>query len=172
MRKSPLVEDGAAQAAAVWKEIKVVVRVGTYFPLKGDIHQKWYTVDAEGQVLGRLATRVASILRGKEREQFTPFLDLGDHVIVVNASKIRITGNKLEQKFYRHYSGYPGGLSETALRRMLEEKPERVIREAVVGMLPKNKLGKALAKKLLIYADGKHPHEAQKPEAIRLAKKV
>jgi large subunit ribosomal protein L13 len=152
------------------KEIKVVVRVGTYFPHKGDIQEKWYTVDAGGQVLGRVATRVASILRGKNREQFTPFLDLGDHVIVVNAAKIRITGNKLEQKFYRHYTCHPGALTETALRRMLEQKPERVIREAVIGMLPKNKLGKALAKKLLIYADDKHPHEAQKPEAVRLGK--
>jgi large subunit ribosomal protein L13 len=144
--------------------------VGTYFPHKGDIQEKWYTVDAEGQVLGRLATRVASILRGKEREQFTPFLDCGDHVIVVNAAKIRFTGNKLEQKFYHHYTGFPGGISSTSLRRMFEQKPERVIREAVVGMLPKSKLGKALAKKLMIYADNQHPHEAQKPEPLRLGK--
>lgn len=144
--------------------------MGTYFPRKGEIQQKWYTVDAEGQVLGRVATRVASLLRGKEREQFTPFLDCGDHVIVLNAAKIRFTGNKLEQKFYHHYTGYPGGLSSTSLRRMFEQKPERVIREAIVGMLPKNKLGKALAKKLLVYADDQHPHQAQKPEAIRLGK--
>lgn len=144
--------------------------MGTYFPHKGEIQEKWYTVDADGQVLGRLATRVASILRGKEREQFTPFLDCGDHVIVVNAAKIRFTGNKLEQKFYHHYTGYPGGLTSTSLRRLFEQKPERVIREAVLGMLPKNKLGKALAKKLLIYAGDQHLHQAQKPEAIRLGK--
>ena len=144
--------------------------MGTYFPSKGDAKFKWYTVDADGQVLGRLATKAADILRGKHRPDFTPFLDLGDHVIIVNASKVRITGNKLEQKFYRHYTGYPGGLSSTALRRMMEKKPERVIREAVTGMLPKSPLGKALAKKLLIYADGKHPHEAQKPVAVSLGK--
>ncbi len=144
--------------------------MGTYFPKEGEIKEKWYTVDADGQVLGRVATRVASLLRGKEREQFTPFLDCGDHVIVVNAAKVRFTGNKLEQKFYHHYTGYPGGLSTTSLRRMFEAKPERVIREAVVGMLPKSKLGKALAKKLMVYADDKHPHQAQKPEPIRLAK--
>ena len=111
------------------------------------------------------------MLRGKEREQFTPFLDCGDHVIVVNAAKVRLTGNKLEQKFYHHYTGYPGGLSSTSLRRMFEQKPERVIREAVLGMLPKNKLGKALAKKLLIYADDQHQHQAQKPVMIQLSKK-
>jgi large subunit ribosomal protein L13 len=144
--------------------------VGTYFPSKGEIKFKWYTVDADGQVLGRIATHVADLLRGKHRPDFTPFLDLGDHVIVVNAAKVRITGNKLEQKFYRHYTGYPGGLSETSLRRMFEKKPERVIREAVIGMLPKNPLGKALAKKLLIYVDDKHPHEAQKPEPHRIGK--
>ena len=144
--------------------------MGTYFPKEGEIKEKWYTVDADGQVLGRVATRVASLLRGKEREQFPPFLDCGDHVIVVNAAKVRFTGNKLEQKFYHHYTGYPGGLSTTSLRRMFEAKPERVIREAVVGMLPKSKLGKALAKKLMVYADDKHPHQAQKPEPIRLAK--
>ena len=143
---------------------------GYLFPLEGGGQIKWYTVDADGQVLGRIATHVADLLRGKHRPDFTPFLDLGDHVIVVNAAKVRMTGNKLEQKFYRHYTGYPGGLSETRLRRMLEKKPERVIREAVVGMLPKNTLGKALAKKLLIYADDKHPHQAQKPELVRLGK--
>ena len=140
--------------------------MNTYFPHKGEIREKWYSVDAQGQVLGRLATRVASLLRGKEREQFTPFLDCGDHVIVLNAAKIRITGNKMEQKFYRHYTGYPGGLSSTSLRRMFEKKPERIIREAVVGMLPKSRLGKAMAKKLLVYADDRHPHQAQKPEPM------
>ena len=123
-------------------------------------------VDAEGQVLGRVATRIASILRGKEREQFTPFLDCGDHVVVVNAAKVRLTGNKLEQKFYHHYTGYPGGLSSTSLRRMFEEKPENVIREAVIGMLPKTKLGKQMFRKLKVYAGDKHPHDAQQPKTL------
>jgi len=144
------------------------VSMGTYFPSKGEVQDKWYSVDAEGQVLGRLATRVAALLRGKHKEQFTPFLNCGDHVIVVNAAKVRLTGNKLEQKFYRHYTGFPGGISETSAGRMLERKPERVVREAVLGMLPKNKLGKAIAKRLFVYADDKHPHQAQKPENARL----
>ena len=144
--------------------------MGTYFPSQGEVQVKWHTVDADGQVLGRLATQVATLLRGKHKEQFVPFLNNGDHVIVVNAAKVRLTGNKLEQKFYRSYSGYPGGLSETSARRMMEQKPERVVREAVLGMLPKNKLGKAMAKKLMVYADDKHPHQAQKPETFRLGK--
>lgn len=142
--------------------------MGTYFPKQSEIQEKWYTVDAEGQVLGRLATRVADILRGKHRPQFTPYMDLGDHVIVVNAAKVRLTGNKLDKKFYRHYTGYPGGLYQSSARRLMEQKPEKVIREAVIGMLPKNRLGKALAKKLLIYAGDKHPHQAQKPETMSL----
>jgi large subunit ribosomal protein L13 len=144
--------------------------VGTYFPSIGDVKVKWHSVDADGQVLGRLATQVATLLRGKHKPEFTPFLNLGDHVIVLNAAKVRLTGNKLEQKVYRRYSGYPGGLSETSARKMIEEKPERVIREAVLGMLPKNKLGKAMAKKLMIYAGDKHPHEAQMPQMLRPGK--
>ena len=142
----------------------------TYFPRKGEITAKWYVVDANGQVLGRLATQVATLLRGKHREHFTPFLDLGDHVIVVNAAKIRLTGNKLEQKVYHYHTGYPGGLKEISIRRLLEEYPERVVEEAVLGMLPKNKLGKAMGRKLLVYADEKHPHQAQKPETYPLEK--
>ena len=142
----------------------------TYFPRKGEITAKWYVVDANGQVLGRLATQVATLLRGKHREHFTPFLDLGDHVIVVNAAKIRLTGNKLEQKVYHYHTGYPGGLKEISVRRLLEEHPERVVEKAVLGMLPKNKLGKALGRKLLVYADDKHPHQAQKPETYPLEK--
>lgn len=142
----------------------------TYFPRKGEIPAKWYVVDASGQVLGRLATQVATLLRGKHREHFTPFLDLGDHVIVVNAAKIRLTGNKLEQKVYHYHTGYPGGLKEISVRRLLEEHPERVVEKAVLGMLPKNKLGKAMGRKLLVYADDKHPHQAQKPETYALEK--
>ena len=142
----------------------------TYFPRKGEIPAKWYVVDASGQVLGRLATQVATLLRGKHREHFTPFLDLGDHVIVVNAAKIRLTGNKLEQKVYHYHTGYPGGLKEISVRRLLEKHPERVVEEAVLGMLPKNKLGKAMGRKLLVYADDQHPHQAQKPETYPLEK--
>lgn len=142
----------------------------TYFPSKGEVKAKWYVVDAERQVLGRLATRVAALLRGKQHEQFTPFLDFGDHVIVVNAAKVRLTGRKLQQKTYYYHTGYPGGLKEISAQRLLQQKPEIVIREAVLGMLPKNKLGKAMARKLLIYADDQHPHQAQQPESYLLNK--
>jgi len=142
----------------------------TYFPSQGEIKENWYLLDADGQVLGRLATRVATLLRGKQRREFTAFLDMRDHVIVVNAAKVRLTGNKLDRKVYRHYTGYPGGLSETSARRMWEQKPERMIREAVLGMLPKNKLGKGMARHLLIYAGDNHPHQAQKPQPIDLRK--
>ena len=138
--------------------------MGTFFPSKGQVQPKWYVIDAEGQVLGRLATRVATLLRGKHREEFTPFLDFGDHVIVINAAKIRLTGNKLDQKVYRHHTGYPGGLKEIGARKLLEKKPEELVRVAVFGMLPKNRLRKAMARKLMVYADQQHPHQAQKPE--------
>jgi large subunit ribosomal protein L13 len=138
----------------------------TYVPGKSDIQPKWFVVDADGQVLGRLATRVATLLRGKFREDFAPFVDFGDHVIVLNAAKVRWTGKKLEQKRYRHYTGYPGGLREVAARKMSQERPDRVIREAVVGMLPKNKLRKRMAARLLVYADAQHPHQAQKPQPV------
>jgi len=138
----------------------------TYVPGKADIQPKWFVVDAEGQVLGRLATRVATLLRGKFREEFAPFVDFGDHVIVLNAAKIRWTGKKLDQKQYRHYTGYPGGLREVGARKLSATQPDRVIREAVVGMLPKNKLRKRMAARLLVYADGQHPHQAQQPERV------
>ena len=144
--------------------------MGTVFPSKGQVQPKWYLVDAEGQVLGRLATRVATLLRGKHREEFTPFLDFGDHVIVINAAKVRLTGKKLDQKVYRHHTGYPGGLKEIGARRLLAIKPEELVREAVLGMLPKNRLRKAMARKLMVYADHQHPHQAQKPEIFILAK--
>lgn len=140
----------------------------TYIPRKGEAQAKWYVVDAAGQVLGRVATQVATLLRGKHREQFTPFLDLGDHVIVLNAAKVRLTGNKWGQKVYHRHTGYPGGLKEISARRLLQQKPEAVMREAVLGMLPKNKLGKGMGRKLVVYADDKHPHEAQKPEVYPL----
>ena len=142
--------------------------MSTYFPSKGEVQPKWYCVDAEGQVLGRLATQVATLLRGKHKVEFTPFLNLGDHVIVINAARVRLTGNKLAQKMYRHHTGYPGGLVEISAQRMMERKPETMVREAVLGMLPKNKLGKAMGRKLMVYRDGKHPHEGQKPEPYPL----
>ena len=142
----------------------------TYIPRQGEVEPKWYVVDAGGQVLGRLATQVATLLRGKHREQFTPFLDLGDHVIVVNAAHVHLTGNKWDKKVYRHFTGYSGGLKEVSARRLRQEKPERIIREAVLGMLPKNKLGRALGKKLLVYAGDQHPHQAQKPEVYSFPK--
>lgn len=130
----------------------------------------WHVVDANGQVLGRLATRVARLLIGKDKPQFTPFMDIGDHVVVINAGKIRLTGNKVDQKVYRTHSGYPGGLKEVPVRRMSKTRPEEVIREAVLGMLPKNKLRARRAKKLRIYADAKglERHAGQKPQPLAL----
>ncbi len=133
-----------------------------------DIKEKWVIVDADGAILGRLASNVASRLRGKNNPLFTPHVDTGESVIVINAEKITLTGNKLEQKRYYRHSGYTGGLKEITAKKLLEKKPEDVIRFAVKGMLPKNKLGAKLYKKLKVYAGGKHPHEAQTPEAIKL----
>src|SRR5438045_7039798 len=122
--------------------------MSTYFPKQGEIVRKWYVVDASGQTLGRLATRVASILAGKDSPIYTPFLDTGDHVIVINAGKIRVTGMKSEQKVYRHYTGYPGGLREEDFRKRFDRRPEQIVQEAILGMLPKTKLGRAMGKKL------------------------
>jgi large subunit ribosomal protein L13 len=130
----------------------------------------WLVVDADGQVLGRLATRVARILIGKDKPTFTPHLDCGDHVVVINAEKIRLTGNKMDQKVYRHHSGYPGGLKEVPVRRLMQQRPERVVREAILGMLPKNKLRAHRARKLRVYAgtEGLQRHAGQKPQALAL----
>lgn len=133
-----------------------------------DIKEKWVIVDANGAILGRLASNVASRLRGKNNPFFTPHVDTGESVIVINADKIALTGNKLDQKRYYRHSGYTGGLKEITAKKLLETKPEDVIRFAVKGMLPKNKLGAKLYKKLKVYAGEKHPHEAQKPDAIKL----
>lgn len=130
------------------------------------ITRRWYLVDAEGQTLGRLASRIAQILRGKHKPIYTPHLDTGDHVVVVNAEKVRLTGKKIDQKRYYKHSGYPGGLKEIPVRRMLEKHPERVIENAVRGMMPKGKLGRAMIKKLRVYAGAEHPHDAQQPVAI------
>ena len=138
----------------------------TYSLKAGDIQRKWYAVDAENQVLGRLASRVAHILRGKHKPYFSTHLDTGDHVIIINAEKIRVTGRKSEQKCYYRYSGYPGGLRITPYRKMLTSKPERILETAIKGMLPKNRLGRQMYRKLKVYAGNDHPHQAQKPEAI------
>ena len=143
--------------------------MSTYFPKEGEIARKWYVVDASGQTLGRLASQVARILMGKENPRYTPFLDTGDHVVIVNAEKVRMTGMKTEQKKYQHYTGYPGGLRTEDLRKRFARKPELVIEDAIVRMLPKTKLGRHMASKLKIYRGEKHPHQAQKPEARVLA---
>ncbi len=138
----------------------------TYVTKAGDIEREWIVLDASGQTLGRLATRIATLLRGKHKPLYAPNLDTGDFVVVVNSSKIAVTGNRLDDKVYRRHTGYPGGLKEITLRRMLEKHPERVIRFAVKGMLPKNKLGRQMLKKLKIYAGAEHPHAAQQPRTL------
>ena len=140
----------------------------TYMPGAASIERKWYVVDAEGQTLGRLSTVVAATVRGKNKPIFTPFLDTGDYVIVVNADKIKVTGKKLDQKTYFSHSKYIGGVKETSLREMLAKKPERVVEHAVIGMLPKGPLGRAMAKKLFVYAGPEHKHQAQKPETMTI----
>lgn len=140
----------------------------TFTRKKEDIERDWYVVDAEGETLGRLASRIAPILRGKHKPTFTPHLDCGDFVIVINADKVRVTGRKMDQKFYYRHSGYPGGIRRISLRDQLDRYPERVIQSAVRGMLPKNKLGRRMIKKLKVYAGDEHPHQAQQPEPLEL----
>ena len=138
----------------------------TYMANPDKIERKWYVVDAEGCTLGRLASGVASVLRGKNKPQFTPHVDTGDYVIIVNADKIKVTGKKLEQKIYYNHSDYVGGMRETTLKEMLAKHPERVIEFAVKGMLPKGPLGREMYKKLFVYAGPEHKHAAQKPEVL------
>ncbi len=140
--------------------------MSTYFPKAGEIARKWYVVDASGQTLGRLSSRIARILMGKENPKYTPFLDTGDHVIVINAEKVKTTGVKAEQKVYQHYTGYPGGLRTEDFKKRSARKPELIVEQAVLRMLPKSKLGRQMISKLKVYKGEKHPHEAQKPEAL------
>ena len=140
----------------------------TFIPKAADIDRKWYVVDADGMVLGRLASQVANILRGKNKPIYTPNMDTGDYVIIINASKAVLTGKKLDQKIYYKHSGFVGGLKETKYRKLLAEKPEEAMRHAIVGMLPKGPLGRQMAKKLKIYAGAEHEHAAQKPEKLEL----
>lgn len=143
------------------------VAVKTYTAKPGEIERQWYVVDAESKTLGRLATEIADVLRGKGKPAYTPHVDTGDFVIVVNAEKIHVTGQKLDQKLYYKHSGYPGGLHTRTLREQLARRPEEVLRKAVRGMLPKNKLASAQLRKLKIYAGPEHPHAAQNPEPLQ-----
>ena len=138
----------------------------TYMANPDKIERKWYVVDAEGCTLGRLASGVASVLRGKNKPQFTPHVDTGDYVIIVNADKVKVTGKKMDQKIYYHHSDYVGGMKETTLKEMMAKKPEKVVELAVKGMLPKGPLGRQMIKKLHVYAGAEHGHEAQKPEVL------
>ncbi|BBD08573.1 50S ribosomal protein L13 [Desulfovibrio ferrophilus] len=138
----------------------------TYTPKEGDVAREWYVVDAEDKILGRLATEIATRLRGKHKPEFAPHADVGDFIVVINAEKIKVTGNKLEAKKYYHHTGYPGGIREISLKDLLATKPEMVIEKAVRGMLPKNKLGRAQLKKLKVYAGTDHPHAAQGPKEL------
>ena len=142
--------------------------MNTFMANPDKIERKWYVVDAEGCTLGRLASEVAKVLRGKNKAIYTPHIDTGDYVIVINADKIKVTGKKMDQKIYRRNSGWIGGLKETPLKRMLETKPEDVLIHAVKGMLPKNALGRAMMRKLFVYASAEHPHAAQKPEVLEI----
>ena len=148
--------------------------MSTYFPSGKELagRRKWYVVDASGQTVGHLASEVASILSGKRNPEWTPFMDMGDHVVVINARKAVLKGNKVEQKLYRHHTLYPGGMRTVTAKEMIAKRPERVIELAIKGMLPKNKLGKAMAKKLKVYADAEHPHSAQRPQVYNLIQKA
>lgn len=141
----------------------------TQFPSKSEIVRTWHVIDASEAALGRIATRAAKVLMGKHKPTYTPFLDTGDHVIVINAEKAVLTGGKEAQKVYRSHSGYPGGLKETPAARMRQTRPVKMVEEAIKGMLPKTKLGKQMYRKLKVYAGGKHPHEAQQPRSMAVA---
>jgi len=142
----------------------------TAIPSPEDIDRQWHLIDAESVVLGRLASKAAMLLMGKHKPSYTPFLDTGDHVVVVNAEKVRLTGRKEEQKIYRSLLGYPGGLTETSARKVRESRPIRIVEEAIQGMLPKTKLGKQMYRKLQVYAGPKHPHQAQKPVELTVSR--
>ena len=140
----------------------------TFIKNSKDVKRNWYLIDAEGKILGRLATKIAMMLRGKDRPEFTPFVDMADEIVVINAAKIAVTGKKLTAKKYQTYSGYPGGRKEVDLKTMIEKKPEEVIKQAVWGMLPHNSLGRQILKKLKVYAGSEHKHQAQNPQEIKI----
>jgi large subunit ribosomal protein L13 len=142
--------------------------MSTEFPSKNGVSRKWHVIDAQGVVLGKLATKAAMLLMGKTKASYTPFLDAGDHVIVINADKVRLTGQKEEKKVYHHFTGYPGGLVTTSFKRVRAHRPVRIVEEAISGMLPKTKLGKQMYRKLKVYAGDRHPHAAQKPAPMAI----
>jgi large subunit ribosomal protein L13 len=142
--------------------------VKTYAVKASEIERRWWLVDANDQTLGRLATRIATLLEGKHKPIYSPHIDTGDHVVVINAAKVRVTGNKLTQKHYYRHSNYPGGLKDETLAAVLDRKPELVIERAVKGMLPQNRLGRAMFRKLKVYSGAEHPHQAQQPTAVEL----
>jgi large subunit ribosomal protein L13 len=142
--------------------------MSTEFPTKNGINRQWHLIDAQDVVLGTLASKAAMVLMGKTKPSYTPFIDAGDHVIVINAAKVKVTGLKEEDKLYRHYTGYPVGLVEKSLKRVRAEKPNRIVEDAIAGMLPKNKLGKQMFRKLNVYAGDQHPHAAQQPVALTI----
>ena len=142
--------------------------MSTEFPSKNAISRSWHVIDAQDVVLGKLASKAAMLLMGKNKPSYTPFLDTGDHVIVINAGKVRVSGRKETDKVYRHFTGYPGGLVEKSFRRVREERPVHIVEEAIRGMLPKTKLGKQMFRKLKVYASDRHPHAAQKPAALAM----
>lgn len=142
--------------------------MSTEFPSKNAVSRNWHVIDAHDVVLGKLASKAAMLLMGKNKPSYTPFLDTGDHVIVINAGQVKVTGRKEQDKIYRHFTGYPGGLVEKSFRRVREERPVRIVEDAIRGMLPKTKLGKQMFRKLKVYAGDRHPHAAQKPVALAL----
>jgi len=171
MAERPNFGQGCYSFAPADALVRLFREMKTYTAKPGEIERHWYVVDADGQTLGRLATRIADMLRGKGKPEYTPHVDTGDFVVVVNAEKIQVTGNKLDQKMYHRHSGYPGGLRSRSLREQLERRPTEVLRKAVKGMLPRNRLGRAQIGKLKIYAGPEHPHEAQSPEPLKLETK-
>ena len=148
------------------KFFEVSRAMSTFIPSGKDISRKWYVVDASGQTLGRLATKAAMVLSGKTNPKYVPYIDMGDHVIVINAEKVRLTGLKDQTKLYRRYTGFPGGLREESFTRLIKRRPEKVLEEAIKGMLPKTKMGRAMGSKLKVYRGDKHPHTAQQPVAL------
>lgn len=144
--------------------------MSTFIPTAQNFERKWFVIDASGKTLGRLATQAASVLAGKNNPLYTPYIDTGDHIIVVNAEKIQLTGLKAQQKLYRRYTGFPGGLREESFTKLLARRPEKIIEEAVKGMLPKSKLGRQMATKLKVYRGTEHPHQAQQPQPFVFAK--
>jgi large subunit ribosomal protein L13 len=143
--------------------------MSTQFPSKPAIAREWHVIDANDVVLGKLASRAAFLLMGKHKPTYTPFIDTGDHVVVLNAAKVKLTGRKDDQKLYRHFTGYPGGLVETGARKVRATRPQRMVEDAIFGMLPKTKMGKQMYRKLKVYAGDKHPHQAQQPKALAVA---